>query len=72
MRILNASGCLDALAASELARTLDASQNGETHGSPVRPLLYDSPVRASAWAALGRSPAPPAERSVEPDSWKGA
>jgi hypothetical protein len=36
--ILNASGCLDALEAPEVAR----SKNGGTQGSPVGPLLHTS------------------------------
>jgi hypothetical protein len=56
--ILNASGCLDALEAPEVARALDAFQNGEPHGSPVSPLLDTS--QGPSWAPGGQSPAPPA------------
>ena len=36
-------------------------QNGGTHGSPVGPLLHASHGRTESWAALGQSPAPPAD-----------
>jgi hypothetical protein len=38
-------------------------QNGGTHGSPVGPLLHTSRGLAASWAALGQSPAPPADIS---------
>ena len=96
--ILNASGCLDALEAPEVARSLDAfmtktvtplpregnrpvpriaeteagmlnsiglenpGKNGGTQGSPVGPLLYASPDRASAWAPARQSRSPERKR----------
>jgi dihydroorotate dehydrogenase electron transfer subunit len=35
------------------------AQNGETHGSPVGPLLHASREPAASWAPAGQSPAPP-------------
>ena len=87
--ILNASGCLDALEAPEVARALDAfvtktvtplprqgnspvriaetehgMENGETHGSPVGPLLRTSREPAASWAPAGQSPAPPSQSDL--------
>ncbi len=36
-------------------------KNGGTHGSPVGPLLHGSRSASRTWAALGQSPAPPAD-----------
>ena len=59
MMLLNASGCLDAPTAPDVARSLDAFQNGGTRGSPVNPLLRVSADATGAEAPAGQGPAPP-------------
>ena len=57
--LLNASGCLDALAAPDVARSLDAFLRGGTHGFATSPLLGVTTSREGASAPAGPGPPPP-------------
>jgi hypothetical protein len=44
------------------------TQHGETHGSPMSPLLLPSLRASTSWAPAGRSPAPPASTIAYTDT----